>query len=78
MLSNKCHDNGIIGSGTKGKDVRRFNVAEMKQGQGDSDAVLSRKKRTKPSSIKGELVPLVTSMVQKWKMARWMKRLHLA
>lgn len=55
----------------------------MKLGQGNSYAALGRgKKPQNPeagicSSLKGELMPLATSVVQKWKMDRWMKRLHL-
>lgn len=67
MHGNKCQDNRMIVSGTKGKDVRRLNPAEMKLGQGDSYAALRGKSPKQNHSIKGELVPLATSVVQKCK-----------
>lgn len=58
----------MIVSGTKGKDVRRLNPAEMQLGQGDSYAALRGRNPKQNHSIKGELVPLATSVVQKCKM----------
>lgn len=52
-------------------------AAEMKLGQSDSYVALRGEAKKPSSSIKSELLTLATSVVQKWKVDRWMRRLDL-